>query len=667
VPELHASEPAVPSADPTFSQRAVDGKVADVVARAERACETITERFAGQPQFEGVRASGSRWNPLVTVIEPPSPKGFGVDQCATFTLEISDTEDGEDWQQRGTYEIDLWASPSGHHIAYVGGTLSPWGAHSAPEVIRGLRSLPFIDFVEHQPESSGTSARHDRPIPVDRLPKRTMGIENEYGIRMIVDGTAVSGNTASQILLDQLSQEDIRGSVDELMAGEFSRSTWHRNGSRIYPDVSQPEVATPECTDLLDLVAYDAAGDRILAERVEGILRQGDPGIELSVYKVSARNWVSGHRRDAVLDAIWGSHENFLVDRSLPLSRLEWNLVPLLAARPMLVGTGGYNPRGDDYRVSLRAESVESIVSDSAQGSRPFIMVRDEPLADSSRFRRLQIVSADATPGQHGTFLRMGMTHLVLRQIESGLVGFGSLALKNAPHELRRVGTDPTGRHLLKLIDGRRMTALDVLEAYLEKTERFKILADQGHTDPLRADEVLAIETWRLALDDLRLDLSDGGSRTSDRIDWVLKRDVLQRAAGRGRQAFALRQLDTEYHNVNNGLARQFENAGGLQHVVPNDRVVRAMTDPPATRAAIRSKLIAAAEDLDCTYSAHWDRVRFDIPPHLRISRTTDRLFVLDNPLATSSSAVNKFVAQLRAKDRETAQSQQPNDGEHAG
>jgi proteasome accessory factor A len=46
-----------------------------------------------------------------------------------------------------------------------------------------------------------------------------------------------------------------------------------RNGARLYLDVgSHPEYATPECDNVLDLVAHDKAGERIL----EGLLVDAD-------------------------------------------------------------------------------------------------------------------------------------------------------------------------------------------------------------------------------------------------------------------------------------------------------------------------------------------------------------------------------------------------------
>lgn len=635
--------------------RVIDRVGNDTVHLAKMCANAIVLELAGgkidgppsriQPTFS-VRA---------TIEERPCRVGSGLDRRARFVLQLDDTADGVRFFSRGSCEVDLWSSPTGHHIATVRSGLPAWGDVSAREVIRALRNMEFIDHIEHLgPHQRGSRAHAapDTAIRMREVEPRTMGIENEYGIRMRVDGTFLSGHDAARHLLDPMVEQDVRACLDETARPSRQRDNWRSNGARIYPDVDQPEAATPECTDLLDLVAYDAAGDRMLAGTVAAIRRQQDSGISVEVYKVSARNWISGTRRLDVLDASWGSHENLLVDTTMPLARLEWEVVPLLAARPILVGTGGFNPRGDDYRVSLRSEAVGHILRESAQGSRPFVMVRGEPHA-SAQYRRLQIVSADATPSQHSTLLRMAMTHLTLKQIESGLVGFAGLALANPTKALQAVGKDPTGAVRIALADGRKVGAIDILEMYLDKAERFGELGRMGTIAPLRADELLAIDLWRRSVDDLRNDLADGGSRTSDRIDWVLKRDVLRRAADRGATPFRLRQIDTNYHDVNDGIAARFQRSGRLMQVVDEQRLQHAMVHPPQTRAAIRSKLLEVTGRLDCELGLNWTEIRVDIPQGLRKHGVAQRKFVLSDPVKHFNAEVDEFVSTLEARAAE--------------
>jgi Pup amidohydrolase len=41
------------------------------------------------------------------------------------------------------------------------------------------------------------------------------------------------------------------------------------NGARFYVDHAHPEYATPECSNARDLVIWDRAGERILADAAE--------------------------------------------------------------------------------------------------------------------------------------------------------------------------------------------------------------------------------------------------------------------------------------------------------------------------------------------------------------------------------------------------------------
>ena len=62
------------------------------------------------------------------------------------------------------------------------------------------------------------------------------------------------------------------------------------NGARYYVDHAHPEYSTPECSDALELVCADKAGERILARSMLAARRLTDPGQEIVVYiEVSTR------------------------------------------------------------------------------------------------------------------------------------------------------------------------------------------------------------------------------------------------------------------------------------------------------------------------------------------------------------------------------------------
>ena len=101
------------------------------------------------------------------------------------------------------------------------------------------------------------------------------------------------------------------GALPVPAGGVWGRSSnvFLRNGARLYLDVgSHPEYATPECDNVLDLVAHDKAGERIL----EGLLVDADrrlreEGIAGDIYLFKNNTDSAGNS--------YGCHENYLVGR----------------------------------------------------------------------------------------------------------------------------------------------------------------------------------------------------------------------------------------------------------------------------------------------------------------------------------------------------------------
>ena len=179
-----------------------------------------------------------------------------------------------------------------------------------------------------------------------------------------------------------------------------------RNGARLYLDVgSHPEYATPECDNVLDLVAHDKAGERIL----EGLLVDADrrlreEGIAGDIYLFKNNTDSAGNS--------YGCHENYLVGRHGEFGRLADILIPFLVTRRVICGAGKVlqTPRGAVYCVSQRAEHIWESVSSATTRSRPIINTRDEPHADAERFRRLHVIVGDSNMSETTTLLKVGST-----------------------------------------------------------------------------------------------------------------------------------------------------------------------------------------------------------------------------------------------------------------
>ncbi len=94
------------------------------------------------------------------------------------------------------------------------------------------------------------------------MDRRIFGLENEYGVTCTFRGQR------------RLSPDEVaRYLFRRVVSWGRSSNVFLQNGARLYLDVgSHPEYATPECDNVLDLVAHDKAGERIL----EGLLVEAE-------------------------------------------------------------------------------------------------------------------------------------------------------------------------------------------------------------------------------------------------------------------------------------------------------------------------------------------------------------------------------------------------------
>src|SRR5205085_857766 len=109
-----------------------------------------------------------------------------------------------------------------------------------------------------------------------------------------------------------------------------------------------------------DLVVHDRAGERIVERSLEA-LRQvlRHPGQRVSIYK----NNTDGKGNS------YGTHENYLVDRRTPFSRIVRDLTPFLVTRQLFTGAGKVGAEGAradrnrvTYQISQRTAFFEAEV-----------------------------------------------------------------------------------------------------------------------------------------------------------------------------------------------------------------------------------------------------------------------------------------------------------------
>src|SRR6188474_2840758 len=307
------------------------------------------------------------------------------------------------------------------------------------------------------------------------MDRRIFGIENEYGVTCTFRGQR------------RLSPDEVaRYLFRKVVSWGRSSNVFLRNGARLYLDVgSHPEYATPECDDIIDLVTHDKAGERVL----EGLLvdaerRLHDEGISGDIYLFKNNTDSAGNS--------YGCHENYLVGRQGEFSKLADVLIPFLVTRQIIVGAGKIiqTPRGASYSVSQRAEHIWEGVSSATTRSRPIINTRDEPHADAERYRRLHVIVGDSNMCEYTTFVKVGAAACMLRMLEDHNVVLRDMTLENPIRAIREISHDLTCRRLVRLANGREVSALDIQREYLDRALRY---AETRGFPPL---EQRALDMW---------------------------------------------------------------------------------------------------------------------------------------------------------------------------
>jgi len=371
------------------------------------------------------------------------------------------------------------------------------------------------------------------------------------------------------------------------------------NGARLYVDHAHPEYSTPEVTNPRDAVLWDKAGERVMAEAARRAATiPGSAPIHL--YKNNTDN----------KGASYGAHENYLMKRQTAFADIVQYLTPFFVTRQIVCGAGrvgiGQDGSGPGFQISQRADFFEVEVGLETTLKRPIINTRDEPHADADKYRRLHVIIGDANLSETSTYLKLGTSALILEMIEQKALST-DLGIADPVSELKQVSHDPTLTHRVRLRDGRRLTALDMQWAFLERASSF---VDNRGGDEQTLD-VLA--RWESVLDRLGRDPMS----CSDELDWVAKLRLLEGYRERESLGWAspkLQLVDLQYSDVrpDKGLYHRLVARGSMKTMFGPEQVREAMTEPPEdTRAYFRGRCLAqyASE----VVAASWDSVIFDV------------------------------------------------------
>ena len=488
---------------------------------------------------------------------------------------------------------------------------------------------------------------------------RVTGLETEFGLLCAPAGP--SGATKEDL-------PDVERAAALIFrhrpVGYRSTNLFLPNGGRLYLDIgAHPEYATAECVSVRDLVAQDQAGRAILADmatRAAAGLSQ--EGTAVRFHLLANNTDSAGHT--------YGCHESYSVPRHLlddasgtqgvDAGRGETTMAVLtsfLATRPVLVGSGrplesaaaGSDPdglRSEDeeasWGLSPRAPHLKALASADTTGQRALVNTRDEPHADAARLRRLHVTCADTTMAEPTTGLRSALTLLLMDALEAGW-DFTDLVLADPLATLSALGESPWGDVPAVTDDGRRLSAVDLQEAFLERLTSY--LGDVGVPDFLRGAEHLLTDLAPRVICSLR---HHDDSSIDTEIDWAIKRRLMRAQRERhpeltGEVLDALRsRVDLAYHDLNaeTGLAPRLVAQGAMVRLCEPAEIERARHTPPATRAALRGEFVAACLEVGADFSVTWESLRLDSPPSAPID--------LPDPLATVNDAAQSLTEQVR-------------------
>jgi proteasome accessory factor A len=294
-----------------------------------------------------------------------------------------------------------------------------------------------------------------------------------------------------------------------------------------------------------------------------------------------------------------------------------------------------HGPRGAQFCLSQRAEHIWEGVSSATTRSRPIINTRDEPHADAERFRRLHVIVGDSNMSEFTTFLKIGVTDLVVRMVEENTV-MRDLTLENPIRAIREVSHDITCKRKVKLATGRELSAIEIQTEYFERASRF--LERRG------ADELSAriLHEWGSALEALA---AGEPERLSTKVDWVAKHTLVEGYRARHNVPLShprIALMDLAYHDVNRerGLYYLLERRGKMERVVPDKQVQRAMREPPqTTRARLRGEFIRQAKQKRRDYTVDW--------VHLKLNDQAQRTVLCKDPFRAVDERVEQLIAHM--------------------
>jgi Pup amidohydrolase len=459
------------------------------------------------------------------------------------------------------------------------------------------------------------------------IPK-VCGMETEYGI--VQRGVESNPISASSLLInayvqhleaEEAAQEHVEWDFEDESPGNDARgfaregamppeiethlvNTVLTNGARLYVDHAHPEFSTPECRDAMEVVRWDRAGEEVLITSMKAARRLLPAGQEILIHKNNSDGKGNSY----------GCHENYLMDRAVPFSRIVQRVMPHFVTRQIYCGAGKVGSEatftGDkrvDFQLSQRADFFEEEVGLETTLKRPIVNTRDEPHGDAQKYRRLHVIVGDANLSEVANLLKVGVTSIVLAMIEDDWWGDTDLTLATPVSALRQISYDTSLAEPVEMADGRTMTALEIQWELLDLARKYA--EDRGLEPVVQnvGDEVL--RRWEATLHALETDPSS----LARQLDWVAKHRLIEGYRERHDLEWGdtrLNALDLQYHDLR--PERSLFAKVGMERLIDESDVASAVHDPPTTtRAWFRGQCLKRWSS--SITAANWDSLVFDL------------------------------------------------------
>jgi proteasome accessory factor A len=237
---------------------------------------------------------------------------------------------------------------------------------------------------------------------------------------------------------------------------------------------------------------------------------------------------------------------------------------------------------------------------------RPIINTRDEPHADREKYRRLHIITGDVNMSEYATYLKLGVTALVLSMIEDKYLDT-PLKLRHPVAAMRHVSRDLQCTQALQLENGKLFTAIEIQYKFLEYAKRY--IAEQPQ-NPIHED-ILA--KWEYVLYNLVQD----PQLLNRELDWVIKSYLLNNYREKHQCDWndpRLAMIDLQYHDIRpeKNLYYLLQRQKQVEQLLSEDEIIQAITNPPFdTRAYFRGQCLKKYRAN--IFGVSWGAISFDI------------------------------------------------------